>query len=60
MIAFSENLAKCVILSAHWETRRNTRKETSDFYDGNCHFIMNIKLDILKVTLIFGGVQFKN
>lgn len=31
--------------------RRNTRKKTGNVYDGNCHFIVNIKLDILKVTV---------
>lgn len=51
MTAFSENLDEWVMMSAHLETRRNTRKKTSDVSDGNCHFIINIKLHILKVTL---------
>lgn len=51
MISFSENLDKWVTMSAHPKTRRNTRKKTNDVHDGNCHFIINIKLDILEVTL---------
>lgn len=51
MTAFSENLDEWVMMSAHLETRRNTRKKTSDVSDGNCHFIINIKLHILKVML---------
>lgn len=39
------------MMSAHLETRRNSRKKTSDVCDGNCHFIINIKFYILKVTL---------
>lgn len=54
MIAFSENLDEWVMMGAHLETRRNTRKTTSDVSDGNCYFIINIKLDTLKVTLFFG------
>lgn len=51
MISFSENPAKWVIMSTDLEMRRNTTKKTSDIYDVNCHFFINIKLDTLKVTL---------
>lgn len=38
-------------MSANVQKRRNTRKKTSKAYDTDCHFIINMKVDILKVTL---------
>lgn len=45
-------------MNVHLETRRKTRKKTSDVYDGNCPFIINIKLNILKVPLFSVKVYF--
>lgn len=35
----------------YYECPFENKEETSNVYDGNCHFIINIKLDILKVTV---------
>lgn len=41
-----------VTVRAHLETRRDTRKKTSDVYDADCHFIINMKVNILKVDIL--------
>lgn len=39
-------------MNTHLETRRNTREKTSNVYGVNYHFIINLKLDILKMALL--------